>query len=277
MRLDRLLLERGLAPTRSKAQALIMAGKVLVEGKRADKAGSTFPVDADIEIKAPPSLYVSRGGDKLAWSLEKLPPLTIEGRICVDIGASTGGFTDLLLSRGAALVYAVDVGRALLHEKLREDERVVVMEGVNARYLTSEHFPQKPSLATVDVSFISLRLILPPLVDILPPGGHVLALIKPQFEVGRKKVSHGGVVRKGQFVAEALLLVLGFACERGLAPQAVVTCPLPGPKGNREFFALLQVGGEGMSAEEISSTVEEVVSEAFSEQVWGESMRKKSH
>lgn len=261
--MDLLLLERGFSPTRSKAQALIMSGKVLVEGKLVDKPGVTFLRNACIELKAPPSMYVSRGGEKLASALEILTDLKIKGRICIDIGASTGGFTDLLLSREAELVYAVDVGRALLHERLRFDKRVVVLEGVNARYLNPDQFPQRPSLAVVDVSFISLRLIIPPLVRIMDEPGDVLVLFKPQFEVGRDRVSRGGVVRKPRFIIEALMEIISFAQEAGLFFRAIVVSAVFGRKGNREFFVWFNRPGVRITEEKILSQVSAAVARAF--------------
>ena len=263
VRLDLLLLERGFSPNRSRAQALIMSGKVLVEGKLVDKPGATFLRDAHIELKAPPSIYVSRGGEKLASALEILTDLKIKGRICIDVGASTGGFTDLLLGRGAELVYAVDVGRALLHERLRFDNRVVVLEGVNARYLNPDQFPKRPSLAVVDVSFISLRLILPPLVRIMDEPDDILVLFKPQFEVGRERVSKGGVVRKPRFVSEALMQIISFAQEVGVFFRAIVASAVFGPKGNREFFVWFNRPGVRIAEEKISSQVNAAVVQAF--------------
>ncbi|MFQ6671809.1 MAG: TlyA family RNA methyltransferase, partial [Candidatus Tectimicrobiota bacterium] len=193
VRLDRLLVERGLAPTRSRAQALVLAGRVVVDGAVVDKAGTAVSPEAEITLLEAPS-YVSRGGEKLEAALAAFDP-PLEGAVCADLGASTGGFTDCLLQRGAAKVYAVDVGKGLIDAALRADPQVVVLEGVNARYLSGEHIPEALDGATIDVAFISLRLIVPALVPLLKDGGWSLALVKPQFEVGRGEVGKGGVVR----------------------------------------------------------------------------------
>jgi 23S rRNA (cytidine1920-2'-O)/16S rRNA (cytidine1409-2'-O)-methyltransferase len=226
-RLDVLLVERGLAESRTQAQALVMAGRV----PGFDKAGQQVDETAPLELSEPPR-FVSRGGEKLDHALDVFG-VHPEGRRCLDVGASTGGFTDVLLQRGAAHVIALDVGRAQLHERLREDPRVTVLEGVNARHLTE--LPYAPELVTCDVSFISLRQVLPPVLGLAAPGWQAVVLVKPQFEAGRAEVK-GGVVRSPQ-VHRAVLRDLA---EAALAWDAetvgVADSGLPGPKGNREFF-----------------------------------------
>lgn len=234
-RLDQLLVERGLVESRSKAQALIRAGRVYVEKKLRDKPGTLVPEDAPIEIEGEPK-YVSRGGEKLEAALRAFG-VDPKGKVCLDIGASTGGFTDCLLQHGAAKVYAVDVGKGLLHWKLRNDPRVVVKEGVNARYLRPEDIGEPVDLATVDVSFISIRLVLSPLRVIVRPEGDVIVLVKPQFEAGREKVGKGGVVRDPAVHREVILAVVRFVEERlRWAVAGAIRSPLLGPAGNVEFF-----------------------------------------
>ncbi len=233
-RLDALLVARGLAPSRTKAQALILAGQVRVDGVLVDKPAALIPEAATIEVLAQPR-YVSRGGEKLAAALSAFA-LDPTGKVCLDIGASTGGFTDCLLQHGAAKVYAVDVGRGQLHWKLRQDPRVVVKEGLNARYLRFEDIGEEVDLATIDVSFISLRLILPRLPGLVRPEGVVIPLVKPQFEAGRGKVK-AGVVRDPKTQREVLEGIVDFV-EKDLGWSVVdaIPSPLLGPKGNREFF-----------------------------------------
>ncbi|MBC7221480.1 TlyA family RNA methyltransferase [Candidatus Bipolaricaulota bacterium] len=233
-RLDVLLVARGLAPSRTKAQALILAGQVRVDGVLVDKPATLISEAANIEILAPPR-YVSRGGEKLAFALFAFA-IDPRGKICLDIGASTGGFTDCLLQHGAARVYAVDVGRGQLHWKLRQDPRVVLKEGLNARYLRFEDIGEEVDLVTIDVSFISLRLILPRLSGIVRPEGAVIPLVKPQFEAGREKV-RAGVIRDPKTHREVLERIIDFV-EKDLGWSVVdaVASPLLGPKGNREFF-----------------------------------------
>ncbi|RUM89771.1 MAG: TlyA family RNA methyltransferase [Thermodesulfatator sp.] len=237
-RLDRLLVLRGLAETREKAQALILAGEVYVEGRRVDKAGARVPVSAPIEIRGRGLPYVSRGGLKLEGAL-KIFHLNPQGLICADLGASTGGFTDCLLQHGVSRVYAVDVGRGQLHPRLRQDPRVAVLEGVNARYLTEKSLPEAVDLVTIDVSFISLKKVLPAAVRLLKPVGLILALIKPQFEVGRGEVGRGGVVREHTKHRRVIEEIWRFGeDELGLKALGVAESVLPGPAGNREFFIL---------------------------------------
>lgn len=234
-RLDVLLVERGLAESRNKAQRLIMAGEVRSGDRVLDKPGTRVPVTIEIAIreKLP---FVSRGGLKLQAALAAFG-VPLEGIVAADVGASTGGFTDCLLQHGVARVYAIDVGHGQLAWKLRNDPRVVVMERTNVRYLTA--LPEPVDLATVDVSFISLRLVLPAVMGWLKPGGRILPLIKPQFEVERHQVGKGGVVRTKAARRQALRSVLRWAIEHGLYLQQLVRSPITGPAGNVEFLAHL--------------------------------------
>jgi len=240
-RIDKLLVEKGLVESRQKAQALLMAGQVYVDGQRVEKAGIKVSPQALIEIRGRGLPFVSRGGVKLAHALKNFG-LEVQGLVCADIGASTGGFTDCLLQAGARRVYAIDVGKGQLHQKLREDSRVVVMEGVNARYLRPEDLPEPVDLVTIDVSFISLTKILPAARGVLKPGGWIVALIKPQFEVGPHQVGKKGVVRDPRLHQEVIEKISGFAREIGLEVLKICESPILGPAGNREFFILLRKG-----------------------------------
>lgn len=246
VRLDVLMFQRGLAESREKARALIMAGQVYVAGAVADKAATPVAEDAEIEVHGG-SPYVSRGGFKLAGALDAfhLDPC---GWVAADVGASTGGFTDCLLQRGAVRVYAVDVGYGQLAWPLRQDARVVVMERVNARYLQSLSEPV--DLVTIDASFISLRLILPAVRGWLVPGGRVVALIKPQFEAGRDKVEKGGVIRRPETHRAVLGGVLQWAAENGWHLRGLVRSPIKGPKGNIEFLAWWEMAAGGSPPED---------------------------
>jgi 23S rRNA (cytidine1920-2'-O)/16S rRNA (cytidine1409-2'-O)-methyltransferase len=236
-RLDVLLVERGLAETRSQAQALVLAGRV----RGFDKAGALLDETDEVELEAPPR-FVSRGGEKLAHALETLD-VSVEGEDCLDLGASTGGFTDCLLQAGAARVCAVDVGRAQLHERLRTDPRVTVVDRLNARRLTCEDLPFAPSFLTCDVSFISTRLVMPPALACARPGWRALVLVKPQFEAGRADVGKGGVVRDPAVHRRVLDEVRGAAESWGAEVVGERDSGLPGHKGNREFFLLLRDRG----------------------------------
>ena len=235
LRLDRLLVLRGLAPTREKAQAMILAGTVSVAGRRADKAGAPVDEDADVAVAGPAHPYVSRGGVKLAAALDAFG-LEPAGRVCLDVGASTGGFTDCLLQRGAARVYAVDVGRGQLDATLRADRRVVLREKVNARALSEKDVPEPVELAVVDVSFISLRLVLPAVAARVRAGGTLVALVKPQFEAGRGEVPRGGVVRSEATRARVVREVEEAGRGLGLDVLGVVPSPIAGARGNAEFL-----------------------------------------
>jgi 23S rRNA (cytidine1920-2'-O)/16S rRNA (cytidine1409-2'-O)-methyltransferase len=232
-RIDVLLVDRGLAESRAKAQALILAGQVVVGDQRVDKPGTQVSVDAELRLKGEVLPYVSRGGLKLKAAIDRFG-LDVRGRVCADIGASTGGFTDCLLQEGAVRVHAIDVGYGQLHEKLRTDSRVRSRERVNARYLTAEDLPEKVGVAVIDVSFISLTQVLPAVLPFLEPGGLLVALVKPQFEVGRERIGKGGVVRDAAARQDAIDTVLAFAREQGLTVQGVMDSPVPGPAGNVE-------------------------------------------
>jgi 23S rRNA (cytidine1920-2'-O)/16S rRNA (cytidine1409-2'-O)-methyltransferase len=237
IRIDLLMVERGLAESRAQAQRLVMAGQVWVDGQRVNKASEAFPTSASIEVERGPR-FVSRGGEKLEAAL--LPfGVIVQGRICADVGASTGGFTDCLLQHGAAKVYAIDVGQGILHWKLRQDPRVIVMEGTNARNV--ERLPEAITLVTVDVSFISLKVLLPVVAGWFDPnGGEAVALIKPQFEAGRQAVARGqGVIRDSEVHRQVLFEVLEYSQSQGYAPSGLLRSPLQGPKGNIEFLAHL--------------------------------------
>ncbi len=241
-RLDQLLVERGLAPTRARAQSLILAGLVRVDGRVADKAGKAVPVGASVEVVSADHPWVSRGGVKLAAALEAFA-ISPAGKRCLDVGASTGGFTHVLLSGGASQVVALDVGRGQLDWRLRQDARVVVREGVNARHLASGDLEGPFALVTVDVSFISLRLVLPALLPFLAADGDLVVLIKPQFEAGRAEVGRGGVVRDEAVREKAVAGVLE-ACRRvGLDCVARLRSPIAGPAGNVEELAHLRPTG----------------------------------
>ncbi len=233
-------MERGLAPSRERAKALIMAGQVVVDDHLADKAGLMVPLEAEIRLKGEPLPYVSRGGLKLAQGLDRFA-ICVEGLVAVDVGASTGGFTDCLLQRGASRVYAVDVGYGQLAWKLREDPRVVNLEKTNIRHL--ESLPELPDLAVIDASFISLDKVLPPTLRLIKEDATVVALIKPQFEVGRGQVGKGGVVRDEKKHQEVVDNVTGLAQGLGLLVLGVCESPILGPKGNKEFLIHLQKRG----------------------------------
>jgi len=252
VRLDKLLLERGLVETRAKARGLIMAGQVRVSGRILDKAG--MQVDLNTKVAITPGIrFVSRGGEKLDAALNQMR-LDVRGMVCADVGASTGGFTDCMLQRGAERVYAIDVGKGLLHWKMRNHPRVILMEETNARNLLD--LPEKVKLVVIDASFISLRLLLPAAVRWLQPGfGRILALIKPQFEAGRAQVSKGGVVRSSRVHRQVLRNVLGFALASGLHPEALIQSPLRGPAGNVEFLTLLTQSYTGCSIEKLVGKV----------------------
>ena len=233
LRLDVALVERGLAPTRARAQSLVMARRVRVDGEWIDKPGASVSAEHEITVDEPEHPWVGRGGIKLAGAIDHFA-IPVEGRVCADIGASTGGFTDVLLQRGARLVYAIDVGHGQLDQKLREDPRVVKREKTNTRHLERADFDPAPSLATVDVSFISLRLILPAIARILEKGGELVALIKPQFEVGKGEVGKGGIVRDEERRLGAIDGVAQFAQNLGFELAGVIDSPIRGAEGNLE-------------------------------------------
>ena len=237
VRLDKLLLIKNLVATRQKAQALIAAGQVMVNQQLVDKAGTMVADNSTIEIKET-CPYVSRGGYKLAAALEHFN-ISPAGYICLDVGASTGGFTDCLLQNGAAKVYAVDVGYGQLDWKLRQDSRVLVMERTNARYLQPDNLQDPVDLAVIDAAFISLKLLIPPLLSLFRKNISIIALIKPQFEVGKGKVGKGGVVRDPDLHQEVIDDILGFCTDLGLQSKGVTSSPILGPKGNKEFLIYL--------------------------------------
>ncbi len=241
-----MLVEKDIASSRERAKAYILAGHVLVDGKPAKKAGEMYPPEADVTLKEPGCPYVGRGGLKLEKALREFS-IDIRGKICADIGASTGGFTDCMLAAGARQVYAVDVGYGQLAWKLRTDKRVVVMERVNARYLEPEDFDDTPVFAAIDVSFISLALILPALRE--AGVQEIVALIKPQFEAGREKVGKKGIVREEKVHREVLQHVLSQMCEIGYWPQGLTYSPITGQKGNIEFLVYLKNTVECEAAE----------------------------
>ncbi|HVE87588.1 MAG TPA: TlyA family RNA methyltransferase [Myxococcales bacterium] len=232
-RVDVLLVERGLAESRARAQALVLAGEVVADDRRVDKPGALVSRDAALRLKGEALPYVSRGGLKLKAALDRFS-VDVRGAVCADIGASTGGFTDCLLQEGAAKVYAIDVGYGQLHHKLQSDPRVISRERVNARNLTGAELPEPVRVAVIDVSFISLRLVLPAVFPRLSEGGTLVALVKPQFEAGKEKVGKGGVVRDPAARAEAIEGIRAFVEASGLAVEGVMDSPIAGPAGNVE-------------------------------------------
>lgn len=254
-RLDVLLFERGLAESRQKAQAVVMSGQVYVNGQKVDKAGTPTPADAPIEVRGGGLKYVSRGGLKLEKAMETWP-ISLAGAVCADIGASTGGFTDCMLQNGASKVYAVDVGYGQFAWKLRSDTRVVCMERTNARYLTHEQIPDELDFASVDVSFISLNLILPPLRGLMKRSGQAVCLIKPQFEAGKDKVGKKGVVRDKAVHQEVLEHFLEHAASAGFGVRRLTWSPIRGPEGNIEYLGWLSAEGGMAGSWDLKELVE---------------------
>lgn len=258
-RLDSLIVERGLADSRHKAQAILMAGLVTVEGVSVTKPGKMVPTGCEITVKQPPHGYVSRGGEKLRAAIERFD-IQVAGKVCIDVGASTGGFTDCLIKHGAKLVYAVDVGYGQLAYQLRDRSDVVVLERTNIRYLQGTQLPEKPELATIDVSFISLRLVLPRVFELLTDNGEVVALAKPQFEVGKDQVGKGGIVKKPELHRQVLEGILSESASIGFYPAGAMSSPLLGAKGNREF--LMYVTKQRVSGEsDLASMIDNAISE----------------
>ncbi len=257
-RLDVLLVEKGMAVSREKAKAMIMSGVVFVNGQREDKAGSTFDekAAASIEIHGTTLRYVSRGGLKLEKAVENFG-FSLQDKVCMDVGASTGGFTDCMLQNGAAKVFSIDVGRGQLDWKLRNDERVVCMEKTNMRYVTPEQIGQPVDFSSVDVSFISLTKILPPLKACLKEGGEVVCLIKPQFEAGREKVGKKGVVRDQSVHEEVIRQIMDFALHLGFSLLHLDYSPIKGPEGNIEYLLHLLNRPEGsrITGDEVAAVV----------------------
>ena len=248
LRLDQLLFDRGLAESREKAKALIMAGSVYVAGQKQTKPGTAVPEDAELEVRGERLPFVSRGGLKLQKALDVFG-IDPAGYVCVDCGASTGGFTDCLLQHGAKHVYAVDVGYGQLAWSLRSDERVTVMERTNARSLTPEMFPEAMDMAVMDMSFISLRLVLPAVRTLLKDSGQAVCLVKPQFEAGREKVGKKGVVRDPAVHREVLEAFTASAGELGFSLAGLDFSPVRGPEGNIEYLAWLRTAGESIAAD----------------------------
>ena len=264
-RLDVILINRGYASSREKAKAMIMAGSVFVKGQREDKAGSMFEEEGiDLTVKGSPLKYVSRGGLKLEKALKEFP-IDLNGCICMDIGASTGGFTDCMLQNGAAKVYSIDVGYGQLDWKLRSDERVVCMEKTNFRYMQPSDIDDVPDFASCDVSFISLDKILPPAYALLKEGAGMVCLIKPQFEAGRDKVGKKGVVRERAVHEEVIRSVMGYALAAGFEIRGLTFSPIRGPEGNIEYpiYLTKPVEGAGHTGDALTDeTVKSIVDAA---------------
>lgn len=261
-RLDVLLVKRGLAVSREKAKAVIMAGIVYVENQKEDKAGSMFPDTVKIEVRGNTLKYVSRGGLKLEKAMTHFG-VTLDKKVCMDVGASTGGFTDCMLQNGAVRVYAIDVGRGQLDWKLRQDERVVCMEKTNIRYVKPEDLGEPIDFSSIDVSFISLSKVLGPIRDYLTDNGQITALIKPQFEAGREKVGKKGVVRDKSTHIEVIENVIAYALSIGFRVLDLTFSPIKGPEGNIEYLVHLEKCQPQEAAVEEKIDVKTVVSEAF--------------
>ena len=254
-RLDVLLTEQGFAESREKAKTIIMSGIVYVNNQKEDKAGAMFPEDCSIEVRGQTLRYVSRGGLKLEKAMKSFP-LELAGAVCMDVGASTGGFTDCMLQNGASKVYAVDVGHGQLAWKLRNDERVVCMEKTNIRYVTPEDIGEAVDFVSIDVSFISLTMVLGPVRAILKPEGHVTALIKPQFEAGREKVGKKGVVREKSTHEEVIEKVMLYDRSIGFSVLGLDYSPIRGPEGNIEYLVYLGNTGDEFDTAAIRATVD---------------------
>lgn len=261
-RLDVLLVKRNLAASREKAKAIIMSGNVFVEGQREDKAGTTFSDEVQIEIKGHTLPYVSRGGLKLEKAMKNFD-VSMEGKVCTDVGSSTGGFTDCMLQNGAVKVFAIDVGRGQLDWKLRQDPRVVCMEKTNIRYVEPEHLGEPIDFSSIDVSFISLTKVLLPIRNYLKEDGEIVALIKPQFEAGREKVGKKGVVREPETHLEVIEKVTAYAVSIGFNVKALEFSPIKGPEGNIEYLVHLQKCPEEEARIFDSVDRKKIVEEAF--------------
>ena len=264
-RLDVLLVKRNLVGSREKAKAVIMSGNVFVDGQREDKAGTTFSDEVQIEIKGHTLPYVSRGGLKLEKALANFD-VTVDGKVCTDVGSSTGGFTDCMLQNGAVKVFAIDVGRGQLDWKLRQDPRVVCMEKTNIRYVTPEDIGEPIAFSSIDVSFISLTKVLEPIRNYLTPDGEIVALIKPQFEAGREKVGKKGVVREKSTHREVIEKVAQYAQSIGFEIKNIDFSPIRGPEGNIEYLIHLKKHGASMAPEisdEMKQELEKVTDRAF--------------
>ncbi len=260
-RLDVLLVQQGLATSRELAKAYIMAGNVYVDGQKEDKAGTKVAVTAALEVKGNQMKYVSRGGYKLEKAIDAFD-ISLERKICLDIGASTGGFTDCMLQNGAVKVYAIDVGYGQFAWKLRNDPRVVCLEKTNVRYVTHEQVPDEGDFASIDVSFISLTKVLPAVLGVLSEKGQLVCLIKPQFEAGREKVGKKGVVRDIQVHKEVIEKIASYVRTQGLGILGLSFSPIKGPEGNIEYLIYLDKSQPGMTEEAVQQKLEEVVAES---------------
>lgn len=260
-RLDVLLVQQGLANSRELAKAYIMAGNVYVDGQKEDKAGTKVAVTAKLEVKGNQMKYVSRGGYKLEKAMDVFG-IRLDGKICLDIGASTGGFTDCMLQNGASKVYAIDVGYGQFAWKLRNDERVVCLEKTNVRYVTHEQVPDEGDFASIDVSFISLTKVLPAVLGVLGEKGQLVCLIKPQFEAGREKVGKKGVVRDSSVHREAIEMIVEYVRTQSLGILGLDFSPIKGPEGNIEYLIYLDKSRSGMHEDEVQARVDTVVAQS---------------
>ncbi len=256
-RLDQHLLEEGLVDSRARARGLILAGRVRVDGRRVDKPGTRVAPGAMVSIDRPEHPFVSRGGVKLQAALDTFG-IVVRNKTCLDVGAGTGGFTDCLLQAGAARVVALDVGHGRFHQRLRHDSRVILLERLNVRHLTPALLPESPDLVVIDVAFISLTLVFPVIADLLPSGGEIVALIKPQFEVGKGEVGKGGVVRDSRKHGATIRRVADAAWALGMVVRGLCASPIAGSKGNREFFIYL---ARGRAGRENVASVERMIEE----------------
>lgn len=252
IRLDIAVYERGFAPSREKAKAIIMAGQVFVNNQKVDKAGTEIKEDDVVEVRGKTLQYVSRGGLKLEKAMQQFP-ITLNGKICMDVGASTGGFTDCMLQNGAIKVYSVDVGYGQLAWKLRNDERVVNLERTNFRYVTEKEIPDKIDFASVDVSFISLKLILPVLTQLLGDNAQAVCLIKPQFEAGKEKVGKKGVVRDLDVHLEVVERIIALCVENGFSVMGLEFSPIKGPEGNIEYLIYLHKSDDAIISDNVNA------------------------
>ena len=260
-RLDVLLVQQGLANSRELAKAYIMAGNVYVDGQKEDKAGTKVAVTAKLEVKGNQMKYVSRGGYKLEKAMDVFG-IRLDGKICLDIGASTGGFTDCMLQNGASKVYAIDVGYGQFAWKLRNDERVVCLEKTNVRYVTHEQVPDEGDFASIDVSFISLTKVLPAVLGVLGEKGQLVCLIKPQFEAGREKVGKKGVVRDSSVHREVIEMIVEYVRTQSLGILGLDFSPIKGPEGNIEYLIYLDKSRSGMHEDEVQAGVDTVVAQS---------------
>ena len=259
-RLDQRLLQEGLVESQERARGLILAGRVWVDGRRVDKPGTLIAPSAVVNVRGPEHPFVSRGGLKLRAALDTFG-IIVQGKTCLDVGAGTGGFTDCLLQAGASRVVAVDVGHGHLYHRLRNDPRVLLLERFNVRHLTPRHLPDLPDLVVIDVAFISLTLVFPVIGELLPSHGEIVALIKPQFEVGKREVDKGGVVRDARKQGVAIRRVAEAACGLGMMIRGLCASPITGPKGNREFFIhLARDSARAKGVGNIERLIEETIS-----------------